>query len=435
MSNNYQDLKKQADTFRKEHNYVQAVTIYEQIWESDKTDPWLGWAYAYCLRKLDRSKEALDMCREVYRLDPDLQANRDLYGWCVYDIGINQPENNFDESKFINAAKAIVDLTEQGQYSPYERAVFKVIHHYENYKKQNKQVPYQEIISWLEKLDLDLLSASPNSYGGKSYASMKEDWYTSRSKAMLELGRYSECIEVCTEALNTLRTFHYDYDVWFRQQRAESYFELGEFEKALNDLEYMMSRKPDPWIRHKYGLVLQNIGDLEQALRYMSIAAIPSQRLGFRWAVYLDIAKILNKLGEHDLSRKHAQLALAIRQNENWNKIPEDLQSLIQALGISFDETFDAKKIHKELQPYWKSLKPRPKTTHQGTIEKIHSNGKSGLILSNTGTRYFFGIKNYLSENIPDIGQHVDFNLKKTMNRKKNVEELHAVDILISEDN
>jgi tetratricopeptide (TPR) repeat protein len=434
----HKELKRQAETLRDQNRFSEAVAIYEKLWQEQQENPdiWVGWGYAQCLRKIGRSKDALEVCRAVYQLDPTFERNNNLYGWCTYDIGIKQLQEKFDEAKFLKAANAITQLTRHENYSPYERTVFAVVHHYEGYKDRQKPVPHAKILEWLDKLNPALLSSTPNqSSDGKSYPSPKEDWYSSRAKALLGLERYQECIVHCTNALNELRSFHYDYDVWFRQYRAESFLALGAGEKALPDLEYMIKRKSDAWIRHRYALGLYATGQLDAAIRYASEAALPNQRLGYRWEVYLDLGNMLLEYGEQDLAVKHVQLAVAIRQAEGWAKIPDNLQAAIYRFNVSLENLPDAKSLHRDLEPYWRSMKPRPKTTHTGVILEIHSNGKSGRIQSDDGKKYFFGMKNYRDEIRAASGLRVCFNLQESENNRTGAKEMHAVDIRANDKN
>ncbi|MBE2193411.1 MAG: hypothetical protein IAE83_04480 [Anaerolinea sp.] len=434
MMNEQQDLKRQAEALRDKKQFSEAAAIYEKLWTAQGQTPdiWVGWGYGQCLRKLGRSPEALEISRAIYRLDPTFDRNNNLYGWCIYDIGIKQSEDNFDESRFLQAANAIVGLTRQEDFSPYERTVFAVIHHYEKYKERQKPVPHAKIIEWLNKLNASLLSSeSIQSSNGKSYPSPKEDWYSSWAKALLGLERYQECIDHCTNALNELNSFHYDYDIWFRQYRAECFLALGTGEKALADLEYMMGRKPDAWIRHRYAMGLYANGQLEEAIHYASEAALPYQRLGYRWEVYLDLGNMLLESGEHELATKHILLAAAIRHAEGWEKIPNNLQSVIHRLNISLEELPSVNSLHRDLQPFWKSMKPRQRTTHTGVIQEIHSNGKSGRIRSVDGTGYFFGMRNFKSEIEATPGLRVGFNLQENENSRTGAKEMHAVDIWV----
>lgn len=432
MTEDYQTLKRQADQLREQERFDEAIPLYAQIWNisTENRDKWIGWRYAQCLRKAGRSTDALEICRDVYRIDDRFDHNNNLYGWCVYDTGIKQPENNFDEGRFIKAAEAITQLTTQGDYSPYERAVFAVVHHYEKYKDGTKPVPHAEIIAWLDKLDPAHLSTEPSrGSDGKSYPSHREDWYTSRSKALLGLGRHEECVAVCTQALMEFQHLHYDYDVWFRNTRAESLLALGRSEEALPDIEYVMERKSDAWIRRRYALALSSVGRIDEAIAYAAEAAIPHQQLGFRWKVYLDLGNMLADNGQNELASKHILLAAAIRQEEGWENIPQNLQAALRRMELSLEDLPKAKSLHRELQPFWKSLKPRPQTTHTGVIDYIHSNGKSGMILADSGTKYFFGVRSYSGESEVEAGFRVAFNIKQVINKKTGDPEMHAVDI------
>lgn len=433
MTNNYQELKNQAETLRKQNRYVEALKIYEKLWQErgDEPDKWIGWGYGQCLRKEKQPEKALEICQDVYRLDNTFEINNSLYGWCVYDVGIKQAEEQFDESRFLKAAEAIVKLTTQSEFSPYEKAVFAVVHHFEKYKSQQKAVPHNKIIGWLEKLNPDLLSFEPN-FGseGKSYPSPKEDWYSSWAKALIGLERYAECIEVCSQALAEFKKFHYDYDVWFRQYRAESHMALNEVQKALSDIEYMMERKPDAWIRHRYGLALYQLGHLDEAIQYICEAAIPHQRLGFRWEVYLDLGNMLFESDENDLAIKHILLAAAIRKEEGWEKTPENLQNVLDHYNLSIENLPKVRNLHSELKDFWKSMKPRPITSHKGIIDQIHNNGKSGNIRADDGCKYFFGMRHYKSDEKATVGLRVGFNLQETENNRTGAKEIHAVDII-----
>ena len=119
----------EANALRKAHKYQQAIPLYQTLWDGDKKDPWDGWGYAFCLRKTGKLSEALDVCREVYRLSPTLDVNRSLYAWCVYDLEIKTDEVH-NPGRFLKAANGITQLTEQkDKYAPYTYTVFKVCKH------------------------------------------------------------------------------------------------------------------------------------------------------------------------------------------------------------------------------------------------------------------------------------------------------------------
>src|SRR5207244_5406340 len=57
-----------ADELRKGGLFDEAAPEYAAIWPDG--DKWTGWGYAFCLRKLGRSQDALRVAREVHMLDP-----------------------------------------------------------------------------------------------------------------------------------------------------------------------------------------------------------------------------------------------------------------------------------------------------------------------------------------------------------------------------
>ncbi len=430
MSNDLQSLEYQASELRKQGQFEEAIPLYEKLWQATPTK-WIGWGYAFCLRRVGRSAEALEICRAVFNLDPNFDRNNSLYGWCIYDTCIKQPAETIDEATFLKAAEAITQLTSQGDYSPYEITVFAVIKYFEKREEKQKPVPYNKIMEWLDKLDVSQLSAvAVRGSDGKSYPSPREKWYTSRSKALLALERYEECIDICSRALQEFRRLHYDYDIWFRIQRAQCYLKLGRFAEAGSDLKYAIERKPDPWIRHRYAQALYEVGQLDEAIRYAAEAALPSQRLGYRWEVFLDLGLMLAEKGENELAAKHILLAAAIRREESWVKVPPRLRDALNLYRLSDENIPPAKTLHRELQSFWKSMKPRPRTTHTGVIATIHANEKSGHITGDDGKRYFFSTQNYKGSQKPVQNLRVAFNLRETISKKTGLPEIHAIDVI-----
>ena len=98
-------------------------------------------------------------------------------------------------------------------------------------------------------------------------------------------------------------------------------------------------------------------------------------------------------------------------------------------MNLSLENSPNAKTLHRELQSSWKSMKPRPQLTHTGIIDYVHGNGKSGMILADVGTKYFFGMRSYCGDVEARAGLRVAFNIKEVINKKTGEPEMHAVDI------
>lgn len=58
----------EAFQLRKNQDYQSAINIYSVLWLQDPNlfNDWAGWSYAYCLIKLNRYIDALQICRTLY---------------------------------------------------------------------------------------------------------------------------------------------------------------------------------------------------------------------------------------------------------------------------------------------------------------------------------------------------------------------------------
>lgn len=396
-------IRQLAGELRKQEKYTEALQQYEILWTQSRSEctEWDGWGYAQCLRKTGRVKEALDVCRAVYKIKPEFEYIRSLYGWCVYDLEIKKSEEEIknDESRFFKAAKAIIDLTSPGQFSPNIRTVFKVVDYLQN-SRQN--YPAQQILEWLGKLSPEILSIECGKEiddKGKEieYASDLEKWYSEKSRALLKLGRYEECIRTGEEALSTLQTYHTDNDLWFKYRIALAKVRLGKIEEALSDLIAISSRKKDWFILMDIAEIYFGQSNLDLAMKYAAEAALaPGQKeLGFRWKVYMLLGEILKIQNKHDLASDHVLLAIRVRQENEWGKIPHNLSLLIAELQVKVDDKRSSEQIQNHLMDFWKSIAFADRKQMTGKIKKFVGEGRSGFIQGDDGEDYYFKVKSF----------------------------------------
>ena len=69
----FREIKEQADNFRKNKDYENALPLYKDLWDnhSEHCSKWEGWAYAQCLSKLKKYKTSFEYCRKVYEIDKE----------------------------------------------------------------------------------------------------------------------------------------------------------------------------------------------------------------------------------------------------------------------------------------------------------------------------------------------------------------------------
>ena len=421
---NVVEMKQRASALRKQQRYEEALALYRVLWEEhrEECNEWDGWGYAQSLRKLGRSQEALDVCRETYPLRPDFDYLRNLYAWCVYDLEIKRDDSEIEtnEGRFLNAANAILDLVEPGQYTPYTRTVIRVIDYY----KERAAYPAARILEWSDRLDPAELSDQPghgtdNTGKPLEYASDREKWYAARSKALLEVGRFQDCVALAEKALSEFSRFHHDNDIWFKWRAAQAKAELGDKETAIEELQSLLSRKKDSFIYHKIAKYLFELGHIDEALDHTVEAALGPGELGYKWELFLLMGEILEAQSKSDDARKHVLLAARIRQEQDW-RIPPELSQAVQDMGVDMSTDVSVQDLHRELRRYWQSLKVADMSEGKGEIKNMLSHGKAGFISGDDGEDYYFKVSSFRGpRHLLEYGQRVSFHIEKNPDPNK----------------
>lgn len=443
----FQQLKENANRLRKQKQFDAAASIYEEIIQNypQESSDWDRTGYASCLRQLGKVTESLEVLRQVYvRLKNNPTADKQLFSWCrneygrcIYDMEIKtlDLESDINEVKLFRAADAIVLLTTQEEFSPFERTVFFVV----DYLDKRPNPNYRLIFNWLNKLNPHILSSQPRSaknpdHVDKTYPSPKEKWYSVFAKTLLELRSYSECVEICNQALSEFSEFHYSYDVWFKWYRGKSLAALNRHSEALVDFQAIQRVKKDFFVDYEIARSYSSLDNINEALIHAVKAALVKGPLEYKWEVFLLIGKLLISMGNNDLAYQHVQLAAKIREEKNWKRIPPELSTMIRTLQVSLDGVPDSKALSNQLAKYWQSIKMPSKTNYSGVISRIHGNQKSGHIRSSDGQEYFFSVRSVPSpQAYLQTGLAVRFNLKEEINKNTGIPEMHAVDIVMED--
>lgn len=428
----FRTLKERAETLRRDKQYEQALTAFDEVLNlyPDQASERERWGKAYCLRQLDRQREALDLCREIYRTHPEFGPNRNLYGWCVYDLEIKPlREGEPDDVKtFFRAAEAITQLTLQEPYSPYERTVFEVL----RYLKERQTYPADEVLAWCDRLDPAKLSTEARRYSGRDgkeriEASALEQWYGHRTKALEHLRRWEELIVVCNEALDRLTEFHYSDEIWFRRRIATAKAELGDLSAAIGDLKALVRLKPEWFIQADLARLLHETGDDEAALEYAVDAALSPGELAFKWDLFALMGDLFAAQGKPEVAGQHYRLASALRAEQGWR---EDIELAQQVRDLPPVPEQPASSLARELEGVWRALKFSDQERGTGEIERIDAGKRNGFIRSDDGRRIFFRYRSFVSpRNRLMIGTKVSFFLQSSFDKSKNRDSEEAIDI------
>jgi tetratricopeptide (TPR) repeat protein len=424
-------LKEQANALRKDKQYAEALALYDQILLvfPDLATEWEHWGKADCLRRLDRQKEALDVCRELYRTHPEFVPNRNLYGWCVYDLEIRPAQGGepADSKTFFKAADAIVQLTRHEAYSPYERTVFAVLKTLEN----RFPTPVDQMLAWCDKLNPNELSDEPRAFTdreGKERedASPLEKWYGYRTRALEALRRWDELIVVANEALDRLSDYHYNDEIWFRRRIATAKGALGDYDAAIGDLKALVRQKPDWFIQAELARLLHLKGEDDFALEYAVDAALNSGDLAHKWELFMLLGDLLAGKGEASVA-EHYYLAAALRREQGWQENRELAERLRERPPVP--ET-RAREQARALEPVWRNLKFADQARITGAISRIDAGRRTGVIRDDGGRTHFFRYKHFVSprERLM-VGTKVSFYLQPSYDKSKNRDSEEAVDV------
>lgn len=296
------------------------------------------------LYKTGKREEAFEIYDKYFHQNPDVLNRWDKirYCWCIYYLHI---KDSFDEDELSEYGEIITETIRQEDRNRapvcvYTRSVFKILKFYKNSND------WDYVMYWLDKINPELLSKTQGKSGDMIYPSEKEEYYSIKSKALLELGEFEECIDVSKKALVTFDDFALNGDIWHKFRIAKSLRQLDEPQQALTYLEEVIKVQDNWYVLKEFAENYYMLGDNENALKYAgeSIAANGSAKMKVN--VFHLAFKIL-KDTDYELALKHAKLLLAIKL-ENGSDVPEDI------LELDIDEdSLDIETLEFEIKNYW----------------------------------------------------------------------------------
>lgn len=354
------------------------------------------------------------------------------YGWILFDElkASIKKKSDVDDSNLIRDntitlfLKNISYINDDFSRSAFSQ-IFKLIldnhdekWHWKQICEICKQIPYENLSTRNEMIETTIKGKRKE----VELASDQEKWFWYYTKALLESGKYEECSELSTLALNIIKKFHNWNDIWFSRRIALSNKELWNTELALEKLLAIYEKKEEWFIEKEIAEIYFLIWDTKLAFEYAIRAMNNYGDLEFKvWLMSL-IGDILVKEKDDSLAEKHYMLSYLIRKNEDW-KIPQELLWKIDWNDIN-NRNLD--ELKHTLIKYWRSLdkhKDVPKIKSQrfeGEVTKILNNNERWvnwfIEISDKSTIYFIISKeheNNLTELIT-IWTKVSFFIKES---------------------
>lgn len=424
-----QSPRQRADELRKAGNFENAATEYARIWPDG--DPWTGWGYGLCLRKLRRGQEALGVAEEVSKLDPEFRLGRSLLAWCLFDVVI-KPAGAVD-GKVLVAAKRIFDLSDPAEaaaYEPTSPMVPTILRVAKWFSEDMKDV---RVLEWLARLDPDRLSVEAYVHKDErgrdqELASNRERYYAMLTKALQRLGQWEECLDTSQKALVTCGSLHLGNDVWFARRAALAKLNLGRPEEALVELERLAAKKPAGFMDTNIAEAAWEAGDVARTRKHALAALEAPGDLGYKLDAVRLLAEVLWKQGLKEEASQHVTLCIAARQARGW-RIPDELTALAETMGVG-EPHEDVDALHKRLRRAWSEMNEQLSPRLTGIVSRLFPHGRAGFIRGADGQSYYFDARDWRDRKVQPIdGQSVTFKTKAGFDRKKNIPTTNAADI------
>ncbi len=351
------------------------------------------------------------------------------------EIEVNQINTHYSNLKISkeNLSEYLITLVKllDSENAKEHNLKVRVIFQFVKYEKSGNSPSWETINELLDYLDPEKLDNTPQvlviKNGPKAgrqieLATDRENWYSYKTKALIEIEHYLDCIKVCEHALKVIEKFHYDNDIWIKRRIAISKLKLGEKQEGLNLLYQVLLNKKEWFVFKEYAEELFKNGEVEKALKYAVDAALMKGDYILRLDLFRLLSEILTQKGEAEIAKKHLVAEFLLRVEKKW-RVPEYLFPIQKELA-EVSPLPTAKSVIEELKKYWQSF------LQSGNIKKIMHDKRLGWIKVDK-KEYFFrfsvveGAVAKLKENDP-----VKFSASPSYNKNKGGIEEDAIYVI-----
>jgi tetratricopeptide (TPR) repeat protein len=431
MNNAIVDIREQAIALRQERRYADALPLFRRLWEEGGQEPnaWDGWGYALCLKQTGDYAQALEVCRALHRLQPDLPPLPGLYAWCVYYQEI-RPRPVADGERFLRAARAAVELCRgQMEHTPLALTVTRVM----EYLLNLPQPAAEACLAWSQQVNAELLPDEPfliHDEQGRplALASPRERYHSLRLKALFRLGRWAECAAQAEAALAAVPEPRHDNHLWFRRYRAQALRRLERRAEAIEVYDYLLARRREWFFLLEAAQMHWEEGQAAPALCLAAQAALAPGEPAKKVKLYAILGEWLLAGGLEPNAREHLALACALRRAQGW-KLPTALVELARAAGLDPDQAEASAPRPRALREQWTLIAFTAGPARSGTVSAMLPHGRAGFVEADDERRsYYFAANAFVGapEELQP-GLRVDFLLGPAHDPRKDKTSLAAV--------
>jgi tetratricopeptide (TPR) repeat protein len=302
--------------------------------------------------------------------------------------------------------------------------------------EMDKAAPnYSAVNDFLNKLNPDILKEDCFKFKDekgkdRELASDKEKWYSWKTKCLEEIEDYHNCLKYSQLALENIKKFHYDNDVWFKRRIALSKFELNQREDALKLLDEIIPLKREWFIVADKGFMLIKMGQKEKGTQYLIQALKMAGPDQMKLKIYKYFMDNFNQGKFSDFSKNIRLYTIRIREKNAWS-ISDENKKILDELSDDL-KSKHLSTLKNEIIDFIEAEFESIEISTTGKIERMTIEGKTGYIKPDVGDSIFFRTKNVLNNSKGfSKGTSVTFKVIDSFDKVKNKSSKEAVDVRI----
>lgn len=418
------------------HSYEQICQFYDQIKNIDEIQL-SEWDFVYIMNSLYKNNRYAD-CLTLYKVCKknftECNLLNDKMAWCVYHIYLK--DFNFSKGNhadFFLKVDYVLKNVNDGKYSAVHyivkltvKAIFnKQTITDDDYNRANK---YLDCVNYNELSQEEVIFES----AGKSYnlASDYEWWFVAKSKCLIKLKCYEECIKICNEALNNIKHFHTNNDSWLKYRKALCLLELKQFQESKKSAEDILHNSFRHWsiynLLYEISVITNNVSD---AMKYAGECSLADKSHMMRVNFYESYANFLNSQNMTKQAMLHLHLSTLIREENNWKSDKNNLLKIDEEI-LKLDKV----ETLKRLKPFWEKNRDMDKVFISGIVSRISLSENYGFVKSDKNdTQYYFKFRDLKCDSRRlSVGTKVRFVLEERVDKKRNILRTNAIELSLA---
>lgn len=413
-----------AETLRKNKSYLEASQQFAQLWQQNPSQ-FIGWRYAFCLRKVGRLEEAEIIAREALAKFPEDKFTKSELGWTLYEKELKPAKEESDLGRIIYVANQILKLNSDGMVlTKVAMAVMKVAKGRKNWRV---------LLEWADRLNPEALDDQPMLFNGKRGMSDREIWYVNYANALLQLERFDEARQFAQDGLASIPN-----EVFLRRTAALALASSGDLAGGIAEMRSLLTHPRADWYMKAELAELEYLfGNHTEAYRLICDSISSTyQPAEYKLEYFVTLAKVALILGKLDVAAEHITLARAIRSDQGWKIPPEIVQvekDILAALGAENRDwpglPKDPKQLESVCRKHWQEGATEGTEFYQGVIKPYPEGRHFAYIRRDDGGEDVYIVVRDLPRNCSQPGTRVEFSLKTSYDKKKDRESVQATNI------